>query len=72
MSQKIKQQKEYVYWYKGPVYVFDKMVCDNWSGMTVAPSEKKARSNLCYQYRQQVNLNKSIPVNLVYDIHRKD
>lgn len=64
--------KEYVYWYKGPVVVFDKLSSNMWSGMTVAPSEKKARSNLAYQYRQEAKLNKSIPVKFTEEIHRKD
>lgn len=64
--------KENVYWYKGPVLVFDKLHSNSWSAMTVAPSEKKARSNLSYQYRQQCNLARSIPVKLTGEIHRKD
>lgn len=64
--------KEYVYWYNGPVLVYDKLSSNNWSGMTVAHSEAKARSNLAYQYRQEANLNKSIPVYFIKDINRKD
>lgn len=64
--------KEYVYWYKGPVVVFDKLNSNNWSGMTVATSEKKARSNLAYQYRQQAGLSRSTPVKFTEEIHRKD
>lgn len=74
----MKTLKEYVYWYSGPVYIYDKdtggskLLNKNWSGMTVATCEKKARKNLCNQFRQEENLEKSIPINLVYDICRKD
>lgn len=63
--------KEYVYWYKGPVVVFDKLSSNTWSGMTVAVSEKKARSNLAYQYRQQAGLSRSTPVKFTEPIYRK-
>lgn len=43
------------YSYYGPVLEFDKCVTDCWRGETMAPSEKKARSNLTYQYKKQNN-----------------
>lgn len=43
------------YIYDGPVLVFDKLVADHWKGETMAPSEKKARSNLTYQFKTQNN-----------------
>lgn len=44
------------YRYDGPVFIFNKMVADHWKGETVAPSERKARSNLTYQAKKQLNL----------------
>lgn len=38
------------YIYKGPVMEFNTLLADIWEGETVAPSEKKARSNLTYQF----------------------
>lgn len=42
--------KQYVY--EGPVMEFDRCVMNHWKGTTVAVSEKKARSNLTYQYKK--------------------
>ena len=44
------------YSYEGPVITFDKCVADRWKAETMAPSEKKAKSNLTYQAKQQLNL----------------
>lgn len=44
------------YIYDGPVMFFDKCVADHWKGETCAPSEKKAKSNLTYQAKKQLNL----------------
>lgn len=41
------------YSYNGPVEVFGKCVDNQWYGSTYAPSEKKARNNLVYQYKKQ-------------------
>ena len=46
----------YKYRYDGPVLYFDKLVADHWKGETIAPSEQKARSNLSYQAKKQMNL----------------
>lgn len=43
------------YLYKGPVMNFDTLLTDRWEGETVAPSEKKARSNLAYQFKIRNN-----------------
>lgn len=40
------------YSYKGPVMEFEQCVSNNWEGTTYASSEKKARSNLAYQYKR--------------------
>ena len=38
--------------YKGPVMEFNTLLADSWEGETVATSEKKARSNLTYQFKK--------------------
>lgn len=43
------------YLYKGPVMEFNTLLTDHWEGKTVAPSEKKARSNLTYQFKRGNN-----------------
>lgn len=48
-------EENYKYVYDGPVMIFDKLVADHWKGETIAPSEKKARSNLTYQFKRQNN-----------------
>lgn len=42
-----------MYHYDGPVYEFEKIVANHWTGSTRAESEKKARSNLAYQFKMQ-------------------
>ena len=44
------------YVYEGPVLYFDRLVAEDWKGETMAPSEKKARSNLTYQFKAQNNM----------------
>ena len=44
------------YEYDGPVMLFDRLVADHWKAETMALSEKKARSNLSYQAKKQLNL----------------
>lgn len=44
------------YIYDGPVMLFDKLVADHWKGETMAPTENKARSNLAYQAKKQLNI----------------
>lgn len=41
------------YAYSGPVMNFDRCIDDRWKGETMAISEKKARSNLTFQYKKQ-------------------
>lgn len=43
------------YCYNGPVLEFDTLVASNWTGETMAISEKKAKSNLAYQYKKKNN-----------------
>lgn len=44
------------YTYDGPVVAFNKYIADHWKGETMAPTEKKARSNLTYQVKKQMKL----------------
>ena len=41
------------YAYDGPVMEFNRLLSDHWRGETMASSEKKARSNLTYQFKKQ-------------------
>jgi hypothetical protein len=43
------------YSYDGPVMEFDSCVANRWKASTYAVSEKKARSNLTYQYKKRNN-----------------
>ena len=42
-----------LYHYNGPVFEFNKIVANHWSASTRAESEKKARSNLAYQFKME-------------------
>ena len=44
------------YVYNGPVTQYDRCITGYWRGETVAQTEKKARSNLTYQVKKQMNL----------------
>ena len=52
------------YSYDGPVKQFDMLLADHWKGETMAPSEKKARSNLTYQCKKKLNLNPGVMIKL--------
>jgi hypothetical protein len=52
------------YSYTGPVEVFGKCVDNQWYGSTYATSEKKARSNLKYQYKKQLGKTAATKVTL--------
>lgn len=41
------------YEYSGPVLLFERCIQSHWSGCTYAVSEKKARSNLVYQFKKR-------------------
>lgn len=41
------------YDYEGPVMEFDRCISNNWKETTFAPTEKKAKSNLAYQYKKK-------------------
>ena len=51
-----------LYHYNGPVLEFDKIVANHWSASTRAESEKKARSNLAYQFKMK---NGKVPRSMI-------
>lgn len=51
-----------LYRYNGPVLEFDKIVANHWSASTRAESEKKARSNLAYQFKME---NGKVPRSMI-------
>lgn len=44
------------YYYEGPVMSFDTCIQSNWVGYTFAETEKKAKSNLAFRYKQAYGL----------------
>ena len=52
------------YSYSGPVIIFGRCVSNNWTASTYAVSEKKAKSNLMYQYKKQNNKVAGVRVEL--------
>ena len=52
------------YSYSGPVKEFDTVVRNNWKATTLAVSEKKARSNLVFQYKQETGRSKDSKITL--------
>ena len=43
------------YMYEGPVMEFEHCIAHSWKASTFASSEKKARSNLTYQFKKSNN-----------------
>ena len=43
------------YMYDGPVMEFNTCIANRWKSSTYAVSEKKARSNLTYQFKKRTN-----------------
>lgn len=43
------------YMYDGPVMEFNTCIMNRWQGSTYAESEKKAKSNLAYQFKKKTN-----------------
>ena len=56
------------YTYDGPVLEFGKLISTRWSASTYAPSERKARSNLAYQFKKQNNRIPGTRITLPGDI----
>lgn len=53
-----------LYSYDGPIKVFDQIVTSQWKGSTIAPTEKKARSNLAFQYKKESGRSRTSKVSL--------
>lgn len=45
----------YHYTYKGPVMEFDRIICNDWSGDTIASTEKQAKLFLTHQFKVNNN-----------------
>lgn len=54
------------YIYNGAVLNIGNVISNKWKGETYAVSEKKAVSNLCYQFKKQYGYSKSAKISL-YD-----
>lgn len=52
------------YSYKGPVCEFDRCIASMWTAETVAPSEKRALSNLAFQFKRDTNRVKTSKISL--------
>ena len=59
-----------MYFYNGPVMAFDQCIASNWHGETKAVSEKKARSNLIYQFKKQTGRVPQTVITLPGDLIR--
>lgn len=52
------------YSYDGPVLIFGRCVANHWKASTFAVSERKARTNLAYQFKKKNNALPSTKVEL--------
>lgn len=52
------------YSYNGPVMEFDRCIANKWRGETMAVSEKKAKSNLVYQFKKENNRTAATRISL--------
>lgn len=59
------------YIYEGPVKEFDAIVNCCWKGETYAPSERKARSNLTYQYKKKTGKSSDTKITLTGKIRKE-
>lgn len=53
-----------LYSYSGPVMAFDKCIDNSWKASTWAVSERKARSNLTFRYKQETGRTASSKITL--------
>ena len=60
----------HLYSYDGPVLEFDQCVAYHWVASTYAVSEKKARSNLAFQYKRDHKKLPSAKITLTGKIKR--
>lgn len=62
------REENFKYLYDGPVLEFDRVVAERWRATTLAPSERKARSNLSYQFKKQYGKDPATKIVLTGDI----
>lgn len=65
-----KQSNYHEYSYEGPVLEFDRVVAHRWSGKTYAPTAKKAKSNLVFQFKKEFNRSPSAKITLPGEIKK--
>lgn len=58
------QQKLKRYSYKGPVCEFDRAIAHMWEAETYAPTERKALSNLAFQFKRDNKRIKTAKITL--------
>ena len=58
----------YYYSYDGPVMSFGRCVTRRWKSHTYANTDKKAKSNLAYQYKKQFGLASNANISLPEDV----
>lgn len=61
---------KYRYRYRGPVMEFDHLICNSWTGETVASSEKQAKNFLAHQFKEKNNRQKNARITLVGDVQK--
>jgi hypothetical protein len=62
------EKQKTLYVYKGPVYFFDRMIAQSWSGSTLAVSPEKAKANLEYRYKMEHGYSRTARIKLVGNI----
>ena len=53
-----------VYEFKGAVLLFDRIVANNYTATTTAPSVRKARSNIAYRCKRDLGYDKKARISL--------
>jgi hypothetical protein len=62
----------HLYSYEGPVTEFGRVIANNWSSTTYAPTEKKARCNFAHQFKVENNMVPSCKITMQGKIKRID
>lgn len=57
-------EEKRLYYYDGCVTSFGKVCTQNWYAETYAVSAKKAKSNLTYRYKKEMNLEPTCKIEL--------
>lgn len=61
-----------VWTFTGDVYRFNRLMERNYKATTVAPSERKAYSNIAYRYKQENNLAASANIRLEGEMKERE